>query len=329
MKYSTCIKRTIPLTCGALALILLASGTTAHAQVSQEYRLVVDSNGNLLGPSPFPSEINLAQGSQLTLVIDQYPEPWQSTACDGAWVLTTCDTLGYTTFQPAPGQPAVPGTNGLVYIAPSGVKNNYMLLPSNPGASWTFLPIGSVRSYTVTFAITGTYSMNIVAGGGPPIPFNVAVQPKSAMPVSFAQYYVTGNFYPQNTIVITGSVVNPDWWIVKDPNGTSVTPSVVLPNVWLHIAGPNTATPGPQGPTGPMGPAGPTGPIGPAGPGGLPGPIGPVGPAGPSLPSGTIVTFPTTQTPPAGYTFLGSGVLTVVTSSRQPQNLAVSYYQKQ
>ena len=114
------------------------------------------------------------------------------------------------------------------------------------------------------------------------------------------------------------------------------------PGEWMVLAaqGAQGATgpvgpPGPQGVQGPQGPQGPQGQTGPQGlPGvqGVPGPqgqTGPQGPAGPGLVSGSILTLPAVQTPPAGFTLLGTSALIYLDPSNHPKTLAVKYYQKQ
>ncbi len=91
-------------------------------------------------------------------------------------------------------------------------------------------------------------------------------------------------------------------------------------------------SPGPQGVQGPQGSQGPTGPQGLPGIQGLPGPQGqpgPQGPPGPGLVSGSILTLPAGQTPPTGFTLLGTSALIYVDPSNHPKTLAVKYYQKQ
>jgi hypothetical protein len=88
----------------------------------------------------------------------------------------------------------------------------------------------------------------------------------------------------------------------------------------------DTGATGPQGATGQTGPPGPQGPMGLVGPMGL---TGPQGPAGPGLVSGSILTLPAVQTPPAGFTLLGSSTLVYIDTSNHLKTMQVKYYQKQ
>jgi hypothetical protein len=99
-------------------------------------------------------------------------------------------------------------------------------------------------------------------------------------------------------------------------------------------AGPQGASgpAGGPGATGPIGPAGPAGPAGQTGPQGSMGPVGPMGlrgPAGPGLVSGSILTLPATQAPPAGFTLLGGSEIVYLDSSNHLKTLQVKYYQMQ
>jgi hypothetical protein len=59
------------------------------------------------------------------------------------------------------------------------------------------------------------------------------------------------------------------------------------------------------------------------------GPMGLQGPAGPGLVSGSILTLPAAQAPPAGFTLLGSSTIVYLDGGGHVKTLQVKYYQMQ
>lgn len=291
--------------------MLLALTPAARAQTGATYQLTFDNNTNLLvnQPNPLANVISVTAGGQITFEVSAQP------GMPGVGGLL----LGYNSFQPS----AAGGTGNVLVVRAIDGSTRVLM----PGSAEYQQVTGVVFTTSLSFTDVGMYQFYAGNNGNKVYPFTVAVLPAGSGNAVYAGNWDTSVFYPPNTIVNTGNTTGIDFWIETNPNGSQNSVPTLGTGDWAHIAGPASGTAGPQGPPGPQGVPGPQGAPGAQGPIGLTGPKGAQGPAGPGFVSGSVVTLPATQAPPAGYKLLGASELDYLNSFNQKLKLQVKYYQ--